>query len=230
MVDRVTGQRDSGALVRKDFRSNGRADDGSGATSRRAPIRRWSREPFAATTVASAGSRAARSRREGTPMVVTSARVGVGRERTSKPPEHRLPLCARPTARDRASSAVMRSRLMAGVAVAVLSLLASCSSASSLPDRSALPSCGESHFNESPTHDKEVLECFNRAAKAGKPAEVVLTRSTVEGKRYQAIDRVLGPHSFESFTREGSASWNHQRCSVLGSEQGDPLFADCKAV
>jgi hypothetical protein len=124
----------------------------------------------------------------------------------------------------------MRSRLIAGVAVAVLPVLASCSSSSSLPDRSALPSCGESHFNESPSHDKEVLECFDRAAKAGKPAEIVLIRSTVEGKRYQAIDRVLGPRSFESFTREGSGSWNHRLCSVIGSEQGDPFFADCKAV
>lgn len=55
--------------------------------------------------------------------------------------------------------------------------------------------------------------------------------SSVEGKKVQEIDRVLGPHSFEVFRREGSGAWLHEMCPALASgDTSDPRFAGCSQV
>jgi hypothetical protein len=126
------------------------------------------------------------------------------------------------------------TRWLRYVGVCLLALITTgCSSGSSnaLPNRRAFPACGVSKATDSLEIRRSLARCFYAAAAAGRKAELIIDVVTVEGKRFRQIDRVVGPHSFEVFRREGSASWVHELCPVLNSDSHtDPFFAGCREV
>lgn len=114
----------------------------------------------------------------------------------------------------------------ATAAALLLVVLGACSSSAGLPKRTTLPSCGQYGVSDSDAQKRAVVACFYGAASDHRQAEIVIEGSSVEGKKIRNIDRVLGPNSFEVYTKDDS--WTRESCSlIVTTDPLQPRFADC---
>ncbi len=125
------------------------------------------------------------------------------------------------------------------IAFAVAALAGGCSStrwarssvATEVAHRSTLPSCGQEVTTQDSGFDLEGRRCFWDAYLAGRPAEFISTRPSVEGDPITTIYRVLAPGHAEVFTdatkdRFGSGGWEKRTCRTLRLVKGGPVEPD----
>jgi hypothetical protein len=92
-------------------------------------------------------------------------------------------------------------------------------------DRSPLPSCGEETGTQSGSRNPEARRCFWDAYLAGRPAELISTRPTVEGDPITSIYRILPAGSIEVFVdqrrdRYSRGGWYRLGCLDLALNGG----------
>ena len=94
--------------------------------------------------------------------------------------------------------------------------------------RSQLPSCGVEDTRGGGQWNIEARQCFWEAYQAGREAEFVSTRPTVEGDPFTVTLRVLGPSRVEIFidaTRDAyGGGWHRLTCGSLAlSDSPQPI-------
>lgn len=95
--------------------------------------------------------------------------------------------------------------------------------------RIPLPACGiETATTQAGPWNVEARQCFLAAYRAGRPAELLVTRPTVEGDPIRTLFRILGPGRAEVFvdsTRDAwsARTWERFVCpSLVVSFDGSP--------
>ncbi len=118
------------------------------------------------------------------------------------------------------------------LSLAVALVVAGCSSvATRVAQRTPLPSCGSETTTQDSGFNVEGRRCFWDAYLAGRPAEFVSTRPSIEGDPITTIYRVLGPGRIEVWIdatkdRFGSGTWEKLTCRSLRLVKGGRVEPD----
>ncbi len=121
------------------------------------------------------------------------------------------------------------------IASALAVLASGCSAlsaaATGVAFRKPLPSCGSETTTQDSGFNVEGRRCFWDAYLAGRPAEFVSTRPSVEGDPITKIYRVLSPGHVEIFIdatkdRFGSGTWEKYTCRTLHLVKGGRVEPD----